>query len=158
VLTADSWLGPKIAAMNEIADFDMRYARQLAGPTVEGASAEEMAAVMAMYPLLKDALARMRSENVNMDGTAILTTVTVDGVKSADQMQAEQKQNEQESKPTVSGGVGGLVGGLARRAARRNDEPKARATIMTMTNEVLKVTTDVPASDVSIPEGFKQVS
>jgi hypothetical protein len=41
VLTTDMWLTPRVAAMSEIAEFDIRYATQLAGPMIAGASAEE---------------------------------------------------------------------------------------------------------------------
>jgi hypothetical protein len=91
-----------------------------------------------------------------MDGTPILTTLTVDAVKSAEQLASEQQQAEA-PKPSPGSGVGGLIGGLARRAARRNDEtPKPRATFMTSTTEVLKVSTTVADPDVAIPEGFKE--
>ena len=157
VLTADTWLAPTIAAMNEIVQFDVRYAQKLQGSMVAGASAEEMAAALAMYPGLKDALGRMRSEGAKMDGTPILTTVTVEAVKSAEQMAAEQRQGE-ESKSTNSGTVGGLLGGLARRAVKKDEAaagPKARATFMTTTNEVLSVATTVAPADVAVPDGFK---
>jgi hypothetical protein len=52
VMTSDMWLAPKIAAMKEIADFDMNYARKLYGPTFAGISASQMAMVMAMYPMI----------------------------------------------------------------------------------------------------------
>ena len=152
VLTSDMWMGPKVDAMKEIVDFDLRYAKQVGGPMVAGASPEQMAAAMAMYPGMTQALARMRAENVNLDGTAILTTVTIDAVKSAEQMTQDQKQDSTSS----SSGGGGLLGGLARRAMQRKEDPKARATFMTMTSEVLKLSTDVPAADVALPPGFKE--
>src|ERR1700688_4781692 len=43
LLTSDIWMASKIAAMQEIVDFDIRYARQLAGPMIAGASPDEMA-------------------------------------------------------------------------------------------------------------------
>lgn len=156
VITSDIWLAPRIAAMREIAEFELRYMRALQGPMVTGASPEEMAAALAMYPLLKDGLVRMRDEAVKLDGTAILTTTTVESVKSEEQLAAEKKSAEAESRPSASGGVGGLVGGLARRAAKGPQEPKPRATFMTTTNEVLKVTTDVTAADVGVPAGFRE--
>ena len=159
VLTSDMWMAPKIAAMNEIAAFDLRYAQKLYGPMIAGASPEEMAAALALYPMMAPAMARMRTEGAKMDGTAIMTTVTMDGVKSADQLAAEQKDRDGgDSKPSASGGIGGLVGGLARRAAQKKMEgdPKSRATVMTITNEVLKVVTDVAPADVAVPAGFSQ--
>ena len=156
VLTSNMWLGPKIPAMQEIAEFDVRYAKQLAGPMVVGASPEEMAAALAMYPGMKEAIARMRAENVNMDGTPMLTTTTIDAVKSAEMLAEEAKQNEQSSSSSTGGGISGAIGGFAKRAMTKKEEPKARATFMTMTTEVLKVTTDVPATDVAVPSGFKE--
>ena len=158
VVTSDIWLAPRIAAMQEVAEFELRYAKALYGPMITGASPEEMAAALALYPMLKDGLARMRDEAVKLDGTAILTTTTVEAVKSEEQLAAEKKSGEAESKPSVSGGVGGLVGGLARRATQRNEAPKPRATFMTITNEVLKVSTEVAAADVGIPAGFRQTN
>jgi hypothetical protein len=160
VMTADMWLAPKIAAMKEIADFHMRYAQKLYGPMVVGASPEEMAAAMALYPMMKQAIARMSAEGAKLDGTAILTTITTDAVKSAEQIAAASKQTESDSKPNVSGGVGGLLGGLAKRAAAKkmggDDAGKPRSTFMTSTNEVLKVVTDVAPADVALPTGFKE--
>ena len=155
VLTADTWLGPTIEAMKELAEFDVRYARQIAGPMVAGASAEEMAAALAMYPGLKDAMTRMRTEGVKLEGTAILSTVTVDAVKSAEQLAQEQKQSEQ-SGSSSSSSASGIVGGLMRRAVVKKEEAKSRVTFMTTTNEILRVTTDVAAADVAVPTGFKE--
>jgi hypothetical protein len=158
VVTADSWMTPAIAAMREIAEFDVRYAQQLAGPMIAGASAEEMAAALAMYPMLKDGIARLRAESVKLEGTPILTTTTIESVKSAEQMADEKKRADADAgRVSVSGGIGGLVGGLARRAAQGREEPKPRAIFMTTTSEILKVSTDVTPADVAIPAGFTEV-
>ena len=61
-MTTDMWLAPKIAAMKEIADFDVRYAQKLYGTMIAGVSAEQMAAAMAMYPMMKQALGTMSAE------------------------------------------------------------------------------------------------
>jgi hypothetical protein len=159
VLTSDIWMGSRIAAMQEIADFDIRYARQLAGPMIAGASPDEMAGAMAMYPMMKDAIARMRTESVKMDGTPIQTTTTIDAVKSEEQVASEQQQQQQQDSRSISPSnpVGSVLGGLTRRAANRNSTPAgARATFMTMTSEVLKVATTVTDADVAIPAGFKE--
>jgi hypothetical protein len=162
VLTSDEWLAPRIAAMKEVADFDRKYYEKLYGPMIVGASPEQMASAMALYPMLKPAIGRMNTEGAKMDGTAILTTVTVDGVKSEDQVAQEATQKTDDDKKSTEGGVGGLAGRFARRLAEKkmssggNDANKARATIMTMTNEVLKVTTEVAAPDVAVPAGFKE--
>jgi hypothetical protein len=156
VLTSDMWLGPKIDAIKEIAEFDLRYAKQIAGPMVAGASPEEMAAALALYPGMQDALGRMRQENMKLEGTAILTAVTVEAAKSAAQLAQEKQAAEQSSSSSSGGGVSGVIGGFARRATAKKEPPKPRTTIMTTTSEIMKVTTDVPATDVAIQAGFKE--
>lgn len=152
VLELDSWLAKTIPAMKEVLDFDMRYMQKLHGG-VAGASAEQMAAALAMYPMLSEALARVKTEGTKVDGTAIATTLKVEAVKSPEQMEQESEQEE-------SSGGGGLGGMLARKMMKRkkaDDEgPKDRATIMTTTHEVLSVSTDVAPGDVAVPPGFEQ--
>jgi hypothetical protein len=156
VLIADEWLAPRIPAMKEVADFDMRYAQKLYGPMISGVSAQDMAAAAALYPMMAPAIAKMRAEGVKMDGTPVMTVLTFDAVQSAEQAAAEQK----ESKPSASGGLGGIAGGLMRRATQKKSEgdqnQKGRTRVMLSTTEILKVVTDVSASDVAVPAGFKE--
>jgi hypothetical protein len=165
VTKSDMWLTPSIPAMKEVADFDMRYAQKLYGSNFIGVSAEQMAAAMAMYPMMKPALDRMSKEGAKMEGTAILTITTMEAVKSAEQIAQESKQAESssssssDSKPPTS--VGGLLGGFGKKMAAKkvagNDDPnKKSAAFMTATTEVLKVVTDVSAADVAVPAGFKE--
>lgn len=158
VTTTDMWLAPRVPAMKDVVDFDRRYAEKLYGSMMTGVSPEQMAAAMALYPMMKDVLGRVNVEGGKMDGTAILTTMTMEGVKSQAQLEQEQKQGQQESKVDASGGLSGALGGFARRAVKKKVEgdPKQRATIMTSTTEILKLTTDVTASDVAVPAGFKE--
>lgn len=165
VLTSDLWMTPSIPAMKEISEFDLKYAQKLFGPMMTGASPQEMAQAMAMYPAMKPALEKMAAEGAKLQGTPILTSTTLDAVKSAEQVAAEAKS----SKDSASSGsdtptsVGGLLGGIGRRMAQRksNDSaaagPKDRATIMTMSNEVLKVATAVSAEEVAVPANYKLV-
>lgn len=162
VLTSDMWMTPSIPAMKEISDFHMKYAQQLYGPMVEGASPQDMASAMAMYPMMKPAMEKMAAEGRKLQGVPVLTTMTVDAVKSAEQMQAEQSSaSDSKSSDSAPTSVGGVLGGFGRRMARRNNNdeaagPKDRATVLTSTNEVLKVATSVAAEDVAIPAGFKE--
>ena len=160
VVTTDMWLAPKIAAMKEIADFDARYAKQLYGTMIAGVSAEQMAAAMAMYPMMKDALGKMSAEGGKIEGTPIQTTTTMDAVKSEAQIAEEARSGGDDSKSAASGGVGGLLGGFAKKMAQKkaggDDTNKTRATFMTATTEVLKVVTDVTPADVAVPAGFKE--
>jgi hypothetical protein len=156
VLTSDMWLAPKIAAMQEVAAFDLKYAQKLYGPMLTGISASQMAMVMASYPMIKDAMAKMRTEGGKLDGTAIQTTVTTDAVKSAEQL-AQESKSAGESKPS-GGGLSGRLGGMIARkiGPKSDDTAKPRTTFMTMNTEVLKVATSVAAEDVALPAGFKE--
>jgi len=156
VMTANTWLAPKIVAMKEIADFDRRYAEKLALPTM--LDAQQTAAVMAMYPMMRDAMKKFQAENVNLDGTPVLTEMTVDAVASAEQAAAQAKAEEPKEQG-VPRSLGGLAGRLGRKIAKKDDEPKAagnRATFMTLQHEVLKVAATANDADLQIPVGFKQ--
>jgi len=155
VLTMDSWLAPPIAAMKEAQEFDRRYMEKLSGMDA-AAMAQQMTAALAMFPGLGEALSRARVEGTKLDGTAMMTTMTVDAVKSPEQMAKESEQQ-----PDSSGG--GLGGMLARKMMKKKPEDanaasSNRANIMTSNHEVLSVSTDVPADAVAIPAGFKDKS
>jgi len=157
VLTSDMWLAPKIAAMQEVAAFDLKYAQKLYGPMVSGVSASQMAAALATYPMLKDAMEKMRTEGAKLEGTAIQTTVTTEAVKSAEQL-AQESKTAAESKPSGGGGLSGRLGGMIAKkiGPKTDDAAKPRATFMTMNTEVLKIATTVAAEDVAVPAGFKE--
>lgn len=156
-MTSHMWLAPAIPAVKEIADFNLRYAQAL-GLALGAGSAEQMAAAMAMYPGMQDLMKKMQEESVNMDGTAILTEMTMESVMSKEQMSQRQESESSGASP-LGGGVGGMLG---RRLARKKeaepdpDKPKNRSTIMTVTNELLKIETSVADSEVAIPAGFKE--
>jgi hypothetical protein len=161
VLTADSWLAPKIDAMSEVADFSLRYMQKLGSPFGPAGSAEQMAAAFAMFPMLKDALGRMRTEGQKVDGTPILTTMTFDTVASAEQMKAQQ-ENKQDDVSASPGGLGGL---LARKMMKKKSDdsasgpssaPPGHANVMTMVTETLNVSKDVGAADIDVPAEFKE--
>jgi hypothetical protein len=143
VVTSDVWLGPEIPAMKELGEFELRYWKAIA-PETAGVSAEQMAAVMAMYPMVRQGLDRLNREKVNLKGTPLATVTTVDAVKSPDQA-------AKESESTSGGGLGGM---LARKMMKKEEKP--RATIFTVTGETLEISTSVTAADLEIPAGFKQ--
>jgi hypothetical protein len=160
VITTDMWLAPTVKEMKEIHDFDLKYMQKMnAGGAIAGASAEDMAAAMAMYPMMKQAIARMNVEGGKVDGTPVLTVMTMDTVRSDEQVAAASKQPDDQK--TVPTNVGSFIGGLAKRAAAKkaaggDDGTKARATFMTSTTEVLKIAPKVAAEDIAVPAGFKE--
>lgn len=147
VMTADSWLGPEIAALEELTEFDTKYYTKLYGGTAMAIAAEQMAMVLAMYPGLQKATQRLKQEGDRLKGTPLATTTTFEAVRSKAAMEEQAKQKD-------SGG-GGLGGMLARKMMKKED-PKPRATIFTMQHEFLEVGTSVSQSDVDIPAGFKE--
>jgi hypothetical protein len=162
VLTSNMWMTPSIPGSDEVAAFDLRYAKQLG--LLAMFDAQQMAALTAMYPMMQQAMERFEAENVKMDGTAVLTVVTAEAVASAEQLKEQQQQQSSAAQPppTSLGGLGGALGGrLGRRILggnQNNDAPPSapgRATVMTSTHEVVKVTPAVADADVAIPAGFK---
>lgn len=143
VLTANSWMGPVIPAMKEIAEFELRYWKAIA-PEAVGLSAEQMAALSALYPMLKQAMERMKTEGTRLEGTALATTSVLEAVKSKEQL-------EQQSQQSGGGGIGGM---LARRMMKKDTNP--RATVFTITHETLEISTSVAPADLDIPAGFKE--
>lgn len=155
VMTTNNWLAPKIPAMAEVADFDRRYAEQMLAPVM--LDAQQAAAVMAMYPMMADAVKRMNAENVKLDGTSVLTEMKVEAVSSAEQAAQQTKSAEPESKPTGVSGLGGLIARRAMRGREKEEAPgtPGRATFMTVQHELLKVTPAVADADVTVPATFK---
>ena len=58
VMTVDTWLSKSAPSLKEIADFDRRYYEKLAGP-ISPVDAQQLATAMAMFPGLKEAMARV---------------------------------------------------------------------------------------------------
>jgi len=136
----------KHEAMKELAEFEMRYWKAVA-PETTGVSPEQMAAVIASYPLVKQGMERLNREKVNLKGTPLQTVTTFDAVKSAQQAAKDTESS--------AGSASGLSGMLARKMMKK-DESKSRATIFTVTGETLEIATTVNATDLAIPSDFKQ--
>jgi len=161
VMTTDMWLATSVPSTSDIAAFDMKYAQKLYGPSVvNGASAQDMAMAMAMYPQIKPALDRMAREGTKVEGTAILTEMKMEAVPpgTANQTAEAPAPAQPEQK---KGRFGGLVGGLKKMAeasqqSSGGQKPAQRAIIMTTSVEMLKLTPDVTADVVAIPAGFKE--
>ncbi len=154
VMTTDMWLAPNAPSTKDLQDFDRRYAQKLYGPMVAGASAQDMAMAMAMYPQMKPALDKMRAEGSKIEGTAILTTMTMEAVQPAGTAaEAPKAGGDSGVRPR---GLGGMLGGLAKKAAKKDEPAKTNATILTTSVEMLKLTTDVDAASVALPAGFAE--
>lgn len=146
VVTSDTWLGPEIASLEELRTFDRKYYEKLYGAESIALAAEQMAMVMAMYPQLQSASARLAKEGDKLKGTALHTTTVFEAVKSKAQMTEQANQ---------SGSSGGGLGGMLARRIKKED-PKQRATVLTLTTEYQEVGTNVTGTDVELPAGFKE--
>ena len=154
---ADLWLAPNAPSSKDLAAFDMKYAEKLYGPMVTGASAQDMAMALAMYPQIKPALDKMKAEGGKVDGTAIMTTMTMEAVPPG---AANTTAPAAAAEPPAKKGFGGMLGGLKKmaeqqKAADPNAKPQ-RAMILTTSVEVLKLTPDVDAASVALPAGFRE--
>jgi len=166
------WLTPKIAGMEEITDFDLRYFKKLNLP-FDPALMQQMAAAMAANPYMGPSMEKIKMEAAKMEGVAVLTVTTFQAVASKEvQAQAQQQQAQSDSAgaaasvPTSKKGLfGGIAAGMAKKVMQKKSEEKndegvtatpGRATIMTSTSELLKLSSDVTDADVAIPAGFKQ--
>jgi hypothetical protein len=145
VMTETVWVGPHIAALDELRQFELRYFNAVYGQTFSGMDLQQMNAVSAMVPGAAAIGQHLATEGGKLQGSPLATTVVMERVKS----QAEMQQ----AGASDSGG-GGLGGLLARRLHRSQGE--ARSTVLTTTNETLSVGTSVSADDLAIPAGFKE--
>jgi hypothetical protein len=148
VMTNDLWLGPQIPELKELAEFELKYWKQLQGPQAAALSAEQMSMVLAMYPLVAKAMERMQKEGDKLSGTPLDSTMTFDAVLSKAQME-QAKADQQKS------GGGGLGGMLARKMMKKED-PKQRVTIFTTNHQYLEVSKTVAPADLAIPADYKE--
>lgn len=148
VLTNTMWIGPKIAALDELYQFELRFVKAVYGEQFI-ADMQQMAGMMAMYPSFTTMASRMQTEGRKLQGTPLSTTTVFEGVRSEEQMKAASTQSSQSA-------GGGLSGALGRRLMGNRGQPQARSKVMTTTHELLSVDTTVADSDVALPAGFKE--
>lgn len=141
VLTSDLWLAPRIAALDEIAAFDRRYAEKLYGMAT-GMSADQLAALLAAHPGFQKAQERLAEEGAKLEGTPLMTTLTLESVK-----------NPEAQASSDGGGIGGMAGRLMR---RNRDKPGQKNKVFSSTHEILSIDTSVAAADVAVPAGFTE--
>lgn len=143
ILTNDVWVAPRVAALDEIGQFEMKFVKAIYGDDFT-AAAQSMAAALAMYPGLQDMLKQMETRLRALDGTTMATTMKVETVKSAEAM-------KQSSAPPS----GGLGGALARRMGAGR-KPEQRSLLVTMANDTMSIDARASDADVAIPAGFKE--
>lgn len=153
VMTTHLWLSDDLEGLGEIEEFDRRFAEKMATTLLD--SDQQMAMMGAMYPAIKEAFARFEVEKVNVQGSPVLSVITMESV--APKGQAVESSREE------SPGLGGMLGGLGRRLGRKkaDEEPAAqsapgRSLLMTINQEVVSVNPGAGPEAVALPAGFKQ--
>lgn len=155
VLETHLWMAPTVPALQELSNFRMKYAQTAYGPMMAQA-APNMTQAMAMYPQMKDAMAKFADEAKKLNGTPLLTEmIFIAAVPPG-------SQSEQKAEPAP--GLGGLLGGLGRFRKKGNEAPApapaaaaapGRSTILTTTTETLQITPSATDADVALPAGLK---
>jgi hypothetical protein len=155
VLTSDLWMGPKVAAMRELADFERRFVQKAYGPAFN-ADMRSMAMAMAMTPAFGEAMKTFYEHRASFDGTPIRTRMTFETVSGTDQPKESADKDESQSAPAA------VIGGLFNKMKQRREEKKSeepadpnRSQLFDSTVDVLKATSSASAADVAIPAGFK---
>jgi hypothetical protein len=156
IMTNDMWLASKIAALDEIAAFQLKYFQAVYGESL-GIDPQQMASVMAMFPSFEKMASQMQTEGRKMQGTALFTTTTFESMKSDDEMKAagsDKSGNSEKSEKSGGGGLGGLL--ASRLRGQQSGPSQQRSTIMTTTVERLSIEPSASADDLAVPAGFKE--
>lgn len=159
VMTARAWNTDDVTGMQEIQDFQRRYAEALGEIFGFDSSAEQMTSAMAMFPGLGEAMQRFQEEGIQAEGTAMLTEMTFENVKAqADVAVAPEPEPEPQSRGRF-GGLGGLGNRLGRALGGGDGDTDAgnpRSTIFETTSELLDIDTSPDTALVSIPADFRE--
>jgi hypothetical protein len=142
VATDNVWMGPKIAALDEMGTFGVKVAKALFGDTFAGMDPRQSTQLTTFLPGLSAMMMRLGQESAKLQGTQLGHTLIVETVKSAEQMKSAPS--------STGGGIGGM---LAKSMMKGSSQPRTKT--FTSTREVLSVGTAVADADVAIPAGFK---
>ena len=162
VMTARSWNTDDVTGMQEILDFQRRYAVALGEIFGFESSAEQMSSAMAMFPGLGDAMKRFQEEGVQAEGTAMLTEMTFENVKPQAEVVAAPAPAPEPERRGRFGGLGGLGDRLGRSiggggdADANADAGNPRSTIFDTTSELLNIDTSPDTTLTVIPADFKE--
>jgi hypothetical protein len=159
VMKADMWMGPRIAVMKELEDFDRRYMAKLYAGTTLGADMQQMAMLMAQTPAFAQAMKKFQEKQSSFNGTAIRTDLRFDVVAGAEQ-KAESEESANSSDVAMRA-IGGLLGKMKKRGSSDESSGAAKKeesnALFNSTVEVLKADGSGSDSDVTIPAGYKLV-
>lgn len=142
VMTSNLWMAPRIAAMDELNEFNMKFIKAVYGDMFSGMNPQQAGPMSAMMPGLAGLMSRMANETRKLQGSTVASTMVIESVKSPEQLK--------NAAPATGGGIGGMI---ARRMARGSSEPRSK--VMTSTSETLSIASTASPEDIAIPAGFK---
>jgi len=146
ILTNTLWIAPKIAALDEMYDFQMRYIKALnLGAMIDP---QQAGAIAAMIPGIGQMGEKLAAERRKLEGTTLSTTSVFETVKSPEDMKRAEAQNP-------AGGGGGIGGMLAGKLMKKGPVQQ-RTKALTTTNDTLSIAPTANAADLAIPAGFKE--
>jgi hypothetical protein len=147
VMTNTLWLGPKIAALDEIAAFQMKFVKAVYGSVFTGVNAQQAQQMSALLPGFATLSQRMAEESRKLQGSPLASTSVLETVRSAEALKQGSTQ------APSSGGIGGALAG---RLLGNRGAPQPRSKAFTMNHEYLSVETAAADADVQIPTGYKE--
>ena len=142
VMTNNIWMAPRIAALDELQDFNMKFIKAVYGDMFSGMNPQQAGPMSSMVPGLAGVMTRMATETRKLQGSPVASTMVVESVKSPEQLKG--------ATPPAGGGLSGM---LAKRMGRGSSEPRSK--VMTSASETLTIGNAATAEDVAIPAGFK---
>jgi len=170
-LVSNIWLTSKLPGSDELAAFDLKFYQKLA-LAFDPRQMQQMAMAMAANPMMGDMMKKFAEEGKKLNGTPVLTVTRFEGIQSNEQRTQAAQQEKQDTGMNIPMGTDkksigfGMLGGLAKKAMQKKAEEKAaeaaspstpgRSTIMTSTDELVSISTNVSDADVAIPTGFKE--
>jgi hypothetical protein len=164
VLTSNMWLGPKIAALDEEAAFDLRYAKALRlQEMMDQQQMQALAAAFATNPALQEAMKKFRERKIDMKGSSVKTVMSLEAV--ADPRQGATSGEESAAGGNeASKGIGNMLGKLGTTFGKKKSKEGAeakpatpgRSQVFTTTGELVRAVPEAEAADVTIPANFKQ--
>jgi hypothetical protein len=134
--------------MDDIAAFDLKFARAIYGDAMPSMDAAQMSMLLASYPAFKEMTTKMAAEAKKLEGTPLVDMTSLEAVKSADAMKAA-------SAPPPSSG-GGIAGRLAGKMLPKPKPAEQKTKAFSSSNETISISTSVTDADTAIPAGFKE--
>lgn len=147
-LTNTMWIAAKIAALDEIQAFDLKFMTAVYGDMLTGADPAQMSALLAQYPSFKEMSEKMAGELKKLQGTTLASTTVLETLQSPEDMAAAPATQDKPS--------GGLMGRLASKMGPKPKASEPRSKVFTSSDEVISIETTVTADDTAIPAGFKE--